>query len=206
MRFITGQRDHVELREPVAGEERVELVEVEAGAREDVLHDGPVERFPVQPPQLHVVAGPASLQTSKQNRTENVNTNEIMVNATSSSSLAGTEKKKFRELVCPYIHLVIHARKQWWSLLRKGNFVRQLSFADENTPCRKAASRSRTLCLHRIRPKAKGKASVTGSMYKRSVPVLISSPLTSLSQKEKRTTRPKPLPSPQKTRERIGGD
>lgn len=58
----TGERDHVELGEAVAGEERVELVEVEAGAREDVLHDGLAERPAVQATQLHAVARPASLQ------------------------------------------------------------------------------------------------------------------------------------------------
>ncbi|BAS99280.1 Os06g0695451, partial [Oryza sativa Japonica Group] len=53
--------DHVGLGEAVGGEELVELVEVEGGAGEAVLHHGARPDLAVKPPQLHLVVGSSCL-------------------------------------------------------------------------------------------------------------------------------------------------
>ena len=57
----TGEGDHVGLREPIGGEDLVELVQVEEGRRQLPVDAALRRAQPVQPPQLHRVRRAAGL-------------------------------------------------------------------------------------------------------------------------------------------------
>lgn len=61
--WLTGEGDHVGLREAVGGEERRELVEVERRRRQPPVDAARRRSQPVQPPKLHRVRRSSGLHT-----------------------------------------------------------------------------------------------------------------------------------------------